>query len=280
MRDIRLTTASSPVTTQEKMKWKARPYRSHLGVVGYLMLGSRPDVSYAYGQLSRYNDSYGQEHWDVLLRLVAYLKKTRETHYLALSKFGGVSFVAYCDSDWNGTHDSRSTTGWIVFFGGCPVSWVSRLQKCTSRSTGEAEFIALSSLAQEAVYLQMFAESLHIPNSAFEMFSNDKSHLAGSPSHHPDQVRTAVQIWTDSQVALAQAKKPDFWVVDKLRHIRKDYFFFKSYVRKAMLQLLPCSGTDNPSDIMTKGFGAPGKTAANQKAQYFTRHALFCLGHR
>ena len=58
------------------------------------------------------------------------------------------------------------------------------------------------------------------------------------------------------------------------------YFFFKSYVREAKLEMLSCSGLDNPADIFTKGFGAPGKTAANQKSELFQRHALFCSGHR
>jgi hypothetical protein len=37
---------------------------------------------------------------------------------------------------------------------------------------------------------------------------------------------------------------------------------------------------DNPSDIYTKGFGAPGKTASNQRAEIFQRHATFCAGRR
>ena len=37
-------------------------------------------------------------------------------------------------------------------------------------------------------------------------------------------------------------------------------------------------GTENPSDVGTKGFGAPGETATNQKAEYFEGHALTCLG--
>ena len=55
-----------------------------------------------------------------------------------------------------------------------------------ARSTGEAEFYALSSLAQEAVYLQMFVGSLHIPTSVFEIFSNDKSRYqtdSSKPAH-------------------------------------------------------------------------------------------------
>ena len=215
-----------------------------------------------------------------LLAMIAYLKKTRDTHFLVISKHGGMTFSAYCDSDWNGSEQCKSSTGWIIFFGWVPISWVSRLQRVTARSTGEAEFIALSSLAQEAVFLQMFAQSLHVPPAAFEIFSNDKSRYQDGANRPAAAFDTAVKIWSDSKVALAQASKPDHWVVDKLRHIRTAYFFFKSYVRSAKLQLCSVSGNDNCADIFTKGFGAPGKTTANQKADLFQRHASFCAGRR
>ena len=111
----------------------------------------------------------------------------------------------------------------------------------------------------------MLVQSLQVP-SAFEIFCNDKSRYQDCSDRPKQLFDTAVKIWSDSKVALAQASKPDNWVVDKLRHIRTAYFFFKSYVRSAQLELCSCSGIDNPADIFTKGFGAPGKTAANQKA--------------
>jgi hypothetical protein len=284
MRDLRLDTSSSPVTSAEKAKWKLRKYRSFLGVVGFLCLATRNDCSFAYKELSRFNENYGQDHWDALLRLVKYLAKTRDTHYLSISKYGGLVLSAYCDSDWNGSNICLSTTGWIVFFGHVPISWCSRMQRCTARSTGEAEFIALSSVSQECVYLSMFVASLNIPSSALSIYCNDKSQYEEQSVTKGIATRsafkTAVDIWCDSQVAIAQAKKPENWIIDKLRHIKTAYFFFKSYVRTGKLMLLPCSGVDNPSDIMTKGFGAPGKTAANQRADIFQRHATFCAGRR
>ena len=126
----------------------------------------------------------------------------------------------------------------------------------------------------------MFAQSLHVDKCLFEIFSNDRSRYQADSTLPAGTFDTAVKIWSDSKVALAQASKPDHWVVDKLRHIRTAYFFFKSYVRSARLQLCSVSGTDNCADIFTKGFGAPGKTAANQKADVFTRHTMFCLGRR
>ena len=166
------------------------------------------DCAFAFQQLARFNSCYGQAHWDALLALVSYLKKTRDTFFLKISKHGGLLFNGYCDSDWNGNNICTSTTGWIIFWGWVPISWVSRAQRVTARSTGEAEFIALSSISQEAVYLQMFAKSLKIPTSIFELFSNDKSRYDVDDTG-ASKFDTAFKIWTDSQVAIAQAKKPD-----------------------------------------------------------------------
>ena len=176
------------------------------------MLASFPQVAFAYQVLARFNDSYGQDHWNALMCLIAYLKKHRDC-YLSISKHGGMKFAAFCDSDWNGSELSRSTSGWIIFFGGVPISWVSRLQRVTARSTGEAEFIALSSLSQEAVFLQMFAQSLHVDKCLFEIFSNDRSRYQADSILPAGAFDTAIKIWSDSKVALAQASKPDHWLL-------------------------------------------------------------------
>ena len=138
--------------------------------------------------------------------------------------------------------------------------------------------MALSSISQEAVYLSMLAESLRVPSSVVELHCNDRSPHATDDTR--DIWKTAVQVWSDSEAALGQAKKPDNWVIDKLRHIRTAYHFFKQYVRWGVLRFVSVSGKDNPSDIYTKGWGAPGKTATNQKADEFQRHAAFNLGRR
>ena len=140
--------------------------------------------------------------------------------------------------------------------------------------------MALSSISQEAVYLSMFAQSLRVPRSVFEVYCNDRSSLAPDDTEDHPIWKTAIQVWTDSEAALAQARKPDHWVVDKLRHIRTAYHFFKQYVRKGLLRFASVSGKDNPADQYTKGFGAPGTTAANSRADVFQRHAFFNFGRR
>ena len=154
------------------------------------MLASRNECPFAYKCLSRFNDTYGEDHWQALLRLIAYLKKTRDTHYLCISKYGGFALAAYCDSDFNGCMDTHtSTTGWIVFLGGCPISWASRLQRAVARSTAESEFLAMSSCAHEVVYLKMLVASLWIPESIAEVYCNDKSRYEIPPIHEPTSLQ-------------------------------------------------------------------------------------------
>ena len=88
----------------------------------------------------------------------------------------------------------------------------------------------------------------------------------------------AVNIWSDSANAIAQAKKP--WIADKLRHIRFNWFFFKDYVRRGDLTLQHVCGTDNPADLLSKGFGSGKIGTDNQKHQYFHDLAHFLLGRR
>jgi hypothetical protein len=203
MRDIRLSSTSSPTTPIEKARWKARNYRSHVGVIGYLMLATLPQLAFSYKELSRFNDTYGQEHWDALLRVVAYLKKNRESLYLSLSRFGGMLLSGYCDSDWNGSDVCISSTGYITFLGFSPLSWSSRLQRCTARSTGEAEFIALSAISQECVYLKMLLASLRYPQSTLEIYCNDSSRfLAEAKVDRKHLYRTAYEIWNESSTRL------------------------------------------------------------------------------
>ena len=60
--------------------------------------------------------------------------------------------IGYSDADWGGDQDDRrSTSGYIYTIGGGPVSWSSRKQGSVALSTSEAEYVALSSSAQEAI---------------------------------------------------------------------------------------------------------------------------------
>ena len=58
------------------------------------------------------------------------------------------------DADLGGDVDSsKSTSGYIYTIGGTAVSWMSRLQKCVSFSSTEAEYVAIAEVGKEMIWL-------------------------------------------------------------------------------------------------------------------------------
>ena len=52
------------------------PYRNAVGSLMYIMLGTRPDISYAVGIVSKFLDMPGEQHWIAVKRILRYLKGT------------------------------------------------------------------------------------------------------------------------------------------------------------------------------------------------------------
>ena len=59
---------------------------------------SRPDIAYAVGRLSRYTYNPNQDHWDVLVRLMRYLRGTMD-YGIEYSGFPSV-VEGYSDANW------------------------------------------------------------------------------------------------------------------------------------------------------------------------------------
>ena len=93
-------------------------------------------------------------------RIMRYLKGTTNLDLL-YSKQESSKCVGYFDSDWGGDLDDRkSTSGYFFQIGGGPVSWRSKTQTCVALSTAEAEYMALASAEQEAVWMRLLTSEL------------------------------------------------------------------------------------------------------------------------
>jgi len=68
---------------------------------------------------------------------------------------------AFSDADFAGDSETRkSTSGYIIFFAGGPISWRSRKQSLIAQSTTEAEYVAAAECCKELVYLKSLLEEL------------------------------------------------------------------------------------------------------------------------
>ena len=142
MGDVRLSKNFCATTDDERDQLSRLPYRQLLGKAGYFAINTMPQISYPVKELARFATNYGYKHWEALVRLCCYIRDNRDLGLYISGDRSNMVITGYSDADWNGVVDSNlSTTGWIVYLGDVPVSWCSRTQKCTSRSTAESEYI-------------------------------------------------------------------------------------------------------------------------------------------
>jgi hypothetical protein len=238
----RLTKAMSPQTNEERHEMRDQKYRHGVGHVMYLALVSRFDIMNAVRELARFMEDPGAEHLAALKRVFRYLKGTQDMT-LTYGPFVTTDFklVGFSDSDWAGELDTRrSTTGYAfmlsttdesgTLYSGA-ISVNSRLQPTVALSSTEAEYMAVCSATQEAIYL--------------------RSMLADLGLH---QVEPTI-IYEDNTAAIALANAALGQWHPRTRHVDVRYKFVKERVRSHEVELVYVKTNDQIADILTKNLG-------------------------
>ncbi|KAL9338691.1 hypothetical protein Peur_067706 [Populus x canadensis] len=102
-------------------------------------------------------------HWTAAKRLLRYLKQTIY-HGIHIRKNLNSVLTTYTNVDWAGNYDNRSSTSTcICFLGPHLISWSSRKQRATARSSMEAEYRALSRAGSETIWLLSLCQELGLP---------------------------------------------------------------------------------------------------------------------
>ena len=136
-------------------------YQSAVGSLLYLSIGTRPDITYAVSNVARYCARPTTEHWMANERIIRYLIGTLDCG-LFYCKDGSKKCIGFSDADWGGDiNDRKSTSGYLFQISGAAVSWRSKKQTCVALSTAEAEYMALASAAQEAIWLRQLMADLN-----------------------------------------------------------------------------------------------------------------------
>jgi hypothetical protein len=175
---IVLSTADCP-STPEKADMSNAPYRELVGSLQYVRQATRADIVYAVGRLAKFMANPGRKHWDTAICVLCYLKMTR-LYRLTLGSTPGTTSLSCSNADHEdspppqliaGMTDSnfaactdtrRSVSGYSFTLGSGTVSWKSRQQDLVTLSTCEAEYVAASEAACEAVFLRnLLAEIGH-----------------------------------------------------------------------------------------------------------------------
>jgi len=207
-------------------------YLQMFGSLNYLPTITRPDLAYAVSMAGRYNSNPNQDHLDAITRIFAYLIATKNQG-LCYTKLDP-SLKAFVDSDYGGCSDTaKSTTGWVFTLAGGPISWSAKRQMTVSLSSTEAEYIAATEVAKEAVWIKNFINDLDVPRFNIQ----------------------TVPVHVDNKSALKLAKNPEDH--QRTKHIKIHYHYIRQCVEEGDVELHWIKGTDNPADAFTKALGRP-----------------------
>ena len=215
-------------TVEGEQLFDRQLYQQAIGCLTYAAMSTRPDISAAVGALSQYMANPSNDHWVGVKRILRYLKGTMD-YGLSFSSDGvGDKLFGYSDADWAGDVDTRrSTSGYVFKIGDAAVSWSSRKQVTVARSTTEAEYVALSAAAQEAIWLRRLLVDIGFSGSGPTLLYEDNNgaiDLSKNPKHH-----------------------------NRTKHIDISYHFTRERVLSNELSVEYCHTGDMLADTMTKG---------------------------
>nr|GFA85757.1 putative retrotransposon protein [Tanacetum cinerariifolium]GFB95751.1 putative retrotransposon protein [Tanacetum cinerariifolium] len=86
----------------------------------------------------------------------------------------------YCDAGFDTNRDDiKSQTGYVFVLNGGAMDWKSSKQSTTAMSVTEAEYIAATEAAMEAVWIRKFISGLVVPtiNKPIKMFCDNSAAL-------------------------------------------------------------------------------------------------------
>jgi hypothetical protein len=202
------------------------PYCSLVGCLLYLAISTHPDISYVVQQLSQYLDSYLSDHWDAAIRLVHYLKGTRDLK-LHLGSHLPITLHAFTDSDWANCLDTcRSVSGYVCSLGSGTVSWAACKQKVVAASTCEVEYVAAFEAAKECIWLRTLLNAIGYQQKLPMIIScnnNATKTLSEDPLLH-----------------------------SRIKHIDIKYHFLREHVQSGNLNITYVNTHYNVADMFTK----------------------------
>jgi hypothetical protein len=217
-------------------------YRSIIGKLNFLEKSTRPDIAYAVHQCARFATDPKLSHEAAVKRIVKYLVGTKNDGIYI--RPNGHSFDCYVDADFVGNWDrvnadvdpstAKSRTGYIISYGGCPVSWASKLQTDVALSTTEAEYTALSTSLREVIHLMQLVEEAH--EMGWETYSD-------APVVH-------CKVFEDNVGALEMARLPK--MRPRTKHLCTRMHHFRERVRKGLITILHIDTKDQLADMLTK----------------------------
>lgn len=214
-RDHNLTKEQCPTGGELKEKMRSIPYANAVGILNWLAITTRPDISFAVHRCAQFSANPAPIHWDAVKRIFGYLKGTKDLKIHYRGNKGDI--MGFTDADLGGQDGRRSTTGYVFCISGGATVWGSKKQSAVATSTHEAEYIALELGSKEAVWLETILTTINRrPSSPIVINCDNKGTI--DSAHNPSRKSTLKHIDIRIHAANDRLMKKQFtlhWIPTK-----------------------------------------------------------------
>lgn len=239
------TTCGQVDATEDLNPERQACFRRGLGIAMYLAQ-DRVDIQFCVKTLASSMKTPTLQAEKGLIQLILYLSGTRDYAFKMpytppgtklISKLNNIPEMestdihvmeAFCDSDWGGGPQRRSTTSVAIFLNSLLVLSYSRTEKSTALSSCEAEVLAMTSGASEAVLLQ----------SVWQFMVGEECEL---------------NIRSDSSSGRQWLQRSG---LGRLKHYDVRLCWLQDVLRKKLVTISPVGTKLNVSDVNTKRLSA------------------------
>jgi len=230
-KDTRHDTPMSPVELKPQ-EGLATPseinkYQRKIGSLLFAAVTTRPDVAFATSRLARFMLNPGPKHHEAADRVLLYLMSTKNR---ALRQGGGDHFEVASDASFaDNTNDRKSSQGYTIRLFGGLIAWKASKQDTVTTSTTEAELLALSQVAKEAMFTSKLLKELniHLPQSTITI--------------HCDNTQTINLVTRETSK-----------LQTKLRHVDIHNHWLRQEVQRGTISVEYIPSASMPADGLTK----------------------------